>query len=316
MVIHDLDDLGYPYDLGNLHWSNDHSHWKPHLIAVKTIRFPAVKYGRVTVARTTTKRPMMCSTRSCFWSNTSSEVTNIHSDSPAINLPFCGGWWSRKIHRVSFRDSATHPGLKPRKSSNQDDLEHKNHCNASRGLREYNVVTTYTSMISPSNDVTSYHPSATSQHAPNTTPPWPWQYAAVGPTSVPHLSQYLQGCCIMQHLTGLEHHLPHEGIHHGKAQSEHAQSSPSAALRNKTTRSKASWPKPSLSTGPGRMAFFTPRKTSSQATRPVSWAWQTLRSSTLQLLWCWDSVTTTNQGGHRAISIATSITTQPDRSQS
>ena len=137
MVIHGLDDLGYPYDLGNLHWSND-----PHLIAVKTIRFPAVKYGRVTVARTTTKRPMMCSTRSCFWSNTSSEVSNIHSDSPAINLPFFVGWWSRKIHRVSFRDSATDPGLKPRKSSNQDGLEHKNHCNASHGLREYNVVTT------------------------------------------------------------------------------------------------------------------------------------------------------------------------------
>ena len=107
-----LDDLRYPYDLGNLHWPNDHGHWMPHLIAVKTIRFPAVKYGTVTVARTTTKRPMMCSTRSCFWSNTSSEVSNIHSDSPAINLPLCGVWWSREIHRVRFRDTATH--LKPR----------------------------------------------------------------------------------------------------------------------------------------------------------------------------------------------------------
>ena len=106
-------------------------------------------------------------------------------------------------------------------SSNQKDLTHKNHCNASRSLREYNVVTTYTSMKSPSNDGTPYHPSATSQHVPNTTPPWPCQYAAVDPMSVPHLSQYLQGCCVMQHLTGLEHHLPYAGIHHDKAQSEH-----------------------------------------------------------------------------------------------
>ena len=148
------------------------------------------------------------------------------------------------------------------------------------------MVTTYTSMKSPSNDGTPYHPSATSQHVPNTTPPWPCQYAAVDPTSAPHLSQYLQGCCVMQHLTGLAHRLPHGGIHHDKAQSEHTQSSRSVALKQdgKIEGIMTQTVLVNRTRTRGVLHTMTPRKTSSQATKPVSWAWQTLRSSTLQLL--------------------------------